>query len=281
MELRGRLPDSIDEAVEENRFTISVIFPFIGAFLFLASFESLLPGFLSFNPLMILFGTLVMRLPLIAGLKPLATRKFLFGLGLLTFYSYLIEFVGIETGFPYGSFSYGIELGPMILGKVPLALPLFFIPLVVNSYLLTLLLFPQRCRKPVYRITFTIGLVILVDLVLDPAAVAINFWDYGGGIYYGVPLTNYLGWIMSSTVAVLIIDKTVNRTALVERIVNCEFFLDDMVSFVLLWGLINLYFLNLIAVIMTGFLLIPLIKSGRFNFAGTNEILSYLGLLKE
>ena len=88
-------------------------------------------------------GTMVMRLPLVAGLKPLADKKLLTGIGLLTVYSYVIEFIGVETGFPYGNFSYGIDLGPMLFGKIPIGLPIFFIPLVLNSYILALLLFPE------------------------------------------------------------------------------------------------------------------------------------------
>jgi len=138
---------NLENLVRENRFTISVVFPLFGAITLLASAEGLLPDILSYNPYFIIFGTLVMRLPLIAGLEPLLDKKALGGLGLLTLYSYFIEIVGVETGFPYGQFQYGIELGPMILGKIPLGLPVFFIPLVVNAYLLILLLFPGRTEK--------------------------------------------------------------------------------------------------------------------------------------
>lgn len=97
-----------------------------GAVMLLASTEGLLPGFLSYNPYLILVGTLVMRLPLIAGLKPLLDRRALLGLVFLTGYSYIIEYVGITTGFfPYGELQYLIELGPLIAGKVPLGLPIF------------------------------------------------------------------------------------------------------------------------------------------------------------
>jgi len=116
----------LDRLVHENRFTIAFIFPLIGAITLLASFESLLPEFLSYNALFILFGTLVMRMPLLAGLKPLIDRKAVIGISSLAAYSYFIEYIGIHTGFPYGNFSYGIDLGPMILGAIPLALPIFF-----------------------------------------------------------------------------------------------------------------------------------------------------------
>jgi putative membrane protein len=266
----------LQEFVKENRFTISVIFPLVGAFLFLASFEQLLPGYLSYNAFMIFMGTMVMRLPLIAGLKPLADRKLLVGIGVLTLYSYLVEFIGVETGFPYGSFSYGIDLGPMLFGKIPLGLPVFFIPLVLNSYILALLLFPEKTRKMFYRVPLVIGLVLLIDLILDPAAVAINFWNYGGGVYYGVLVSNYLGWIVSASVAVTVLNFSFDHEKLRTRIDECSFILDDMVSFVFLWGITNLYFQNSIPVILSGILVYGLIKTERFNLAGEEKFNRYL-----
>ncbi len=45
-------------------------------------------------------------------------------------------------------------------------------------------------------------LLALVDGVLDPGAAALGFWVWPeGGIYYGVPITNYLGWLFSSSLA--------------------------------------------------------------------------------
>lgn len=269
---------SLDKIVKENRFTISVIFPLVGALTLLASAEGILPEVLSYNPLLILFGTLVMRIPLIAGLRPLLNSKALTGLGFLTVYSYLIEFVGIRTGFPYGEFSYGIDLGPMILGEVPLGLPVFFIPLVVNAYLLILMLFRKRSEKLLTRLTLVIGTVLLLDLVLDPAAVAINFWSYGSGLYYGVPLSNYIGWILSASVAVLTLDLAFDRESLLERLDSCDYFLDDMVSFVFLWGLINLYFIRLIPFGLSVLIGLSLWKVDRFDFISVidDSKLSYI-----
>jgi len=261
-----------EKLVRKNRFTISVIFPFVGGVTLLASAEGLLPEMVSYNPFLIIFGTLVMRLPLVAGMRPLLGRKAFLGLGFLTFYSYFIEFVGVRTGFPYGDFEYGIDLGPMILGEVPLGLPVFFIPLVVNAYLLVLLLFRERSQSFFFRLLTVTGTVLLLDFVLDPAAVAINFWSYSSGFYYGVPLSNYLGWVLSASVAVLTLDMFLSREGLYERLEKCGFFLDDMVSFVFLWGLVNLYFLNLVPFVLSLFLGLALWKTDRFDFVSAKDL---------
>jgi putative membrane protein len=264
---RERIEARLDDLVRENRFLVAVVFPAMGAVLLVASAEQLLPGPLNFNPYLILFGTLVMRLPLVAGVAPLVDRRALAAMGLLTVYSYGIEYVGTTTGWPYGAFTYGVDLGPMLLGKVPLGLPVFFFPLVLNSYLLCLLLLGDRARRWFVRLPVVIAAVLAVDLVLDPGAVALGFWTYdGGGAYYGVPWTNYAGWVLSATVAVGLFDLAFDRTALVERVQGCAFMLDDLVSFVILWGAINAYFFNWLPVAVAGLFFLGLVRIDRFDF---------------
>jgi putative membrane protein len=217
------------------------------------------------NPLLVLFGTAVMRLPLVAGLAPLADRRAGVGLLAVTAYSYLVEYVGVHYGVPYGEFSYQVELGPMV-GGVPIGLPVFFLPLVVNSYLLVLLLAPRASR--IRRTLAALAVVLVVDFVLDPAAVGLGFWAYdGGGFYYGVPLSNFAGWVLSGLIAVSLVEWSFDRESLSLRLRNCEFALDDFVSFVVLWGAMNVYFQNWVAVALAVGLSAGLARTDRFDFA--------------
>ncbi|MFQ3320560.1 MAG: putative membrane protein [Natronomonas sp.] len=264
---RARVERRLDDLVTENRFTIAVVFPTLGAITLLASAEGLLPDPLSFNPYFILFGIAVMRLPLIAGVAPLVTRKATAGLGALGAYTYGIEFIGVLTGYPYGVFEYGIDLGPMVAGAVPAALPLFFLPLVMNAYLLCLLVLGEAARRTVIRVPAVIVAVVGMDFVLDPAAVAVGFWTYeAGGAYYGVPWLNYAGWILSATVAVLVLDAAFDRERLLSRLEACGFMLDDMVSFVILWGVINVSFGNWIPAALAVGYGVALWRIDRFDF---------------
>jgi len=264
---RAEVERALDELVRENRFTIAVVFPAVGAVLLVASAEALLPDPLSFNPYLILLGTLVMRLPLIAGVAPLVDRRAAVGVALLTVYAYGIELLGVTTGYPYGPFEYGIDLGPMLFGLVPVGLPVFFFPLVLNAYLLVLLLLGDRAGSTPVRLLSTVGTVIAIDLVLDPGAVALTFWTYeGGGAFYGVPLSNYAGWVLSATVAVLAFDLSFDRPALTERLRDTEFMLDDLVSFVVLWGSINAFFGNWLPVLVAAALGAGLLYTDRFDF---------------
>ena len=263
---RERWEARLDRLVRENRFTIAVLFPAVGAVLLVASAEGLLPDPISFNPYLILTGVLVMRLPLVAGVAPLTKRRAGVALAVLSAYAYGIEYVGTTTGWPYGAFSYGVNLGPMIAGEVPLALPVFFFPLVLNSYLLCLLLLGSRARRAVVRLPAVVAAVLLMDLVLDPAAVSLGFWSYaGGGAYYGVPWSNYAGWVLSATVAVALLDWGYDRAALADRLRSCGFMLDDLVSFVILWGVINAWFGNWVPVAVAALFGVGLVRTDRFD----------------
>ncbi|MFC7026436.1 bisanhydrobacterioruberin hydratase [Halomicroarcula sp. GCM10025710] len=265
-ETRPEATERLDALVREHRFTIAVVFPLVGAVTLLASAEGLLPPPLAFNPFFVLFGTLVMRLPLIAGAFPLITRKAAAALLALTAYAYGIELVGVRTGWPYGDFSYGVDLGPMLFGEVPLGLPIFFFPLVLNSHLLVILLLGRRAASTSIRLLATLSTVLLVDLVLDPGAVSIGFWAYEVQQFYGVPWTNYQGWLLSGTVAVVLFDVGFERAGLRQRLEECEFMLDDLVSFVVLWGSINLYYANWIPVALAALLGAGLLLTDRFDF---------------
>jgi putative membrane protein len=260
--------DRLDAAVRDNRFTIAVVFPVVGAALFVASSAGWLPAWLAFNPALVLFGTLVMRSPLVAGLLPVLDRRAVVGIAVLVAYTYGVELLGVLTGLPYGEFAYGIDLGPMLFGLVPVGLPVFFVPLVLNAYLLVLLLGGRRADRAVVRVPAAIAVVLAVDLVLDPAAVSLGFWRYAaGGAYYGVPTSNFLGWSVSATVAVGLLDASLSRPALRARLADCEFFLDDLVSFVVLWGTVNAYFGNWLPVVVAAGFAGALVRTDRFDFA--------------
>ncbi|MDF9744192.1 bisanhydrobacterioruberin hydratase [Natrinema salsiterrestre] len=263
---RERVQRCLEALVRENRFTIAVVFPVIGAITLVGSALEILPEPLAYNPLLILFGTLVMRSPLVVALLPTFDRRAVGFLGILTGYTYAIELVGVRTDWPYGAFEYGIRLGPMLGGEVPLALPLFFVPLVLNAYLLTLLVLRERATRVLPRLLAAIAAVVAVDLVLDPAAVAIGFWAYvPPGGYYGVPASNYWGWLLSGTVAVVLVDLAFDRDAVLERVRTCEFALDDLVSFVLLWGTINVLFGNWLAAGVAGLFCLGLLRTDRYG----------------
>lgn len=264
---RRRLQRGFERLVRANRFTIAIVFPLVGAALLVAGAEGVLPDHLSFNPALLLVGVLVMRLPLVAGVVPAVDRRSVAALAGLGAFTYVVEYVGLTTGWPYGEFQYAVALGPMVSG-VPVALPAFFVPLVLNAYLLVLLLAGPQAESPVVRVGGALAVVLLVDLVLDPAAVSLGLWQYAtSGAYYGVPASNYAGWTLSGLAAVGLVELGFDHQALADRLRTCEFMLDDLVSFVLLWGVVNAAVGNWLPAALAFTLGLGLVRTDRFDVA--------------
>jgi putative membrane protein len=254
---RAGVAARLEAIVLENRGTIAVVFPLVGALALVASATGRLPPAIAFHPLLLLAGTFVLRLPLVAAFAPLLTRRVAGWLGLLAGYTYAIEWVGVTTGWPYGAFSYGVDLGPTVAG-IPLALPVFFVPLVVDAYLLALL----ATRRRYATLPVALALVLAVDLVLDPGAVALGFWTYEAGGYYGVPVSNFAGWVLSGSVGVLTVDRAVDRQSLCRRLATAPYALDDLVSFILLWSAVNAFYGQWFPVVVAAGLGVGLLGTG-------------------
>ena len=121
----------------------------------------------------------------------------------LTIFAYGIETMGILTCFPYGCFLYSEQLWIKLFWITPLLLAFTRSPLVlwVYSYL------KKYFFWPIWQswLLWGIGLM-MVDLILDPLAVLVGLWSYEwSGFWFWVPLSNFLGWIFSGTIAMMII----------------------------------------------------------------------------
>lgn len=266
---RRAVEERLDSLIRDNRVTIAITFPLVGTVLLIAAAEGVIPRSIAFNPVLLLGAVLVMRLPLIGGLAPLVDRRVAIGLTALVIFSWTIELVGVYTGVPYGEFEYLIDLGPMLLDAVPVALPVFYFPILLNSYLLCVLMLGDRLSSLPVRFLSVLAVVVTMDLVLDPGAVALGFWGWeAGGAYYDVPVQNYVGWVLSGIVAVGILTLTFDHEALTRRLDRCEYVLDDLISFGILWGLVNLYFGNTVPVVLASGLLVALFRADWFDFAG-------------
>jgi bisanhydrobacterioruberin hydratase len=152
-------------------------------------------------------STLLIALPSFVALwRYLGPRGAIVSLLGLSAFGYAIETTGVATGLPYGTFYYGDSLGPKVVGLVPYLLPLSWSPLVLGAIAATAPDGKDNTRRRVFWVLCAAVLLVLVDGVLDPGAVSLGFWVWPeGGPYYGVPLSNYLGWLFSSSLAIAIV----------------------------------------------------------------------------
>ncbi|MDP2600061.1 MAG: carotenoid biosynthesis protein [Deltaproteobacteria bacterium] len=135
-------------------------------------------------------------------------------------WGYLIAFVSeyssIRNGFPYGLYHYIYEAmqGELILGGVPVWDSASYPFIAYASYSTACFLLEPRFRKCLiaphlspsrpFAVSVTGAiLMMLADVVIDPVANLGEKWFLGkiyfyphGGEYFGVPLTNFAGWLL-------------------------------------------------------------------------------------
>ncbi|MEZ4701629.1 MAG: carotenoid biosynthesis protein [Rhodothermales bacterium] len=108
------------------------------------------------------------------------------------------ELIGTTTGIPFGEYAYTFWLGPKILDHVPYFIPPSWFAMSIASYELA----GRLTRSPISRIPLAAAFMVLWDVSLDPAmSRAFPFWTYpNGGVFFGMPLSNWAGWFGVSLV---------------------------------------------------------------------------------
>lgn len=123
----------------------------------------------------------------------------------LGLYAVIIESSAIHTGFPYGSFVYTDVLGNKVFGLTPWTVAFAYPPILLLAYW-----FARSMKlSSDWRLYAVIALTATaIDLVLDPAAVRLGFWYWDSpGVYYGVPVVNFLGWLLSASVGGMLLHR--------------------------------------------------------------------------
>lgn len=117
--------------------------------------------------------------------------------------SNLYENIGVLTGFPFGSYDYTDALGPKIF-LVPVLVGASYVGAAYASWLLALIVLRQW-RRPlsgwsvVTVPAFAAIFMVMWDLTFDPNSSTVRQWWIweDGGAYFGVPVTNFLGWYLT------------------------------------------------------------------------------------
>jgi putative membrane protein len=148
--------------------------------------------------------------------------------------SFFIEAAGVNTGRIFGAYTYGKTLGPALF-NTPVIIGLNWFLLiyctnVISRQLLGIL--PQKVtgrmaslvRSGFVIITGSL-LMVLYDLILEPAAIRLDMWSWDGS---GIPVQNYLAWFIFSaafhTLVRLWGEEEINPRALPLFVVQLIFF---------------------------------------------------------
>ncbi len=115
-------------------------------------------------------------------------------IGVFTIYAcgFGIEWVGVNTGFPFGHYEYGSVLGPKI-GNTPLLIGVNWVMLVVSVTLI------GRLFSEKTGIVALVGglLMTILDLLIEPVAIKTGMWHWYGE---HPPIQNYIAWFVIASV---------------------------------------------------------------------------------
>jgi putative membrane protein len=119
--------------------------------------------------------------------SPLADKKFIFAFFSIAILGFIIEVVGVKTGFIFGKYSYGNGLGCKFL-NVPLVISINWAVLICAGIIVVSRIFANKITV----LFLAAVLVTLIDVVIERVAPKLDFWQFKGGL---PDLQNYLSWI--------------------------------------------------------------------------------------
>ena len=114
------------------------------------------------------------------------------------------EILSLRTGFPFGHYRFTDLMGPAIFG-LPIMLALSYVGMGYLSWILGLAILQLHNQGLSGRNIFLLPVVSSFvmtawDLSMDPVWGAIDHaWVWrNGGSYYGVPISNFFGWLLTT-----------------------------------------------------------------------------------
>jgi putative membrane protein len=113
------------------------------------------------------------------------------------------ENVGARTGFPYGKYYFTAVMGPKLFA-VPILLGLAYLGMAYLSWTLARVILggaggPLLGRRLVVLPLVAAFIMVAWDFSMDPVwSTIVHAWIWlKGGAYFGVPVSNFLGWYLT------------------------------------------------------------------------------------
>ncbi len=180
------------------------------------SFPDLRPYFLSLTPLTLLISAISLFY-----FHENWNKAFITFLILCYAFGYGIEVVGVATGLVFGDYSYSAALGPKLV-DTPLMIGINWLFLIYATGTIANTLNAPTIIKALSGAV----LMLVLDLALEPVAIALNFWEWPGD---SVPVLNYAAWFFISFLLLLLFYlmpfQKGNRFALFLYLVQLLFFI--------------------------------------------------------
>lgn len=145
------------------------------------------PLFLSLS----FFNLLLSFIVLCVSLGRMEVKTIVF-MGVFALSGLVVEWIGVHTGWLFGDYAYGMNLGPKLIG-VPYVIGLNWAMLVMCSASLV-----QGWKvHVVFKAIAAAGLMTFLDFLMEPVAIKSDFWHWNSP---EIPIFNYVCWFLISFV---------------------------------------------------------------------------------
>lgn len=150
-------------------------------------------------------------LQMLAGLAAVTARRpwrWIAGrLALILVVSTAVEYMGTKTGLPFGRYEYTDLIAPRLAG-VPLVIPFAWTMMLFPAWGIASAISSGSANRNGAHLGYALVAALAFtawDLYLDPqmAARGVWVWERPGG-YFGIPWSNYAGWLISAALITLL-----------------------------------------------------------------------------
>lgn len=122
-----------------------------------------------------------------------ARRFYFWGIGVVVI-TFFAEWLGVQTGWIFGSYRYENTLKPLVLG-VPIAIGFAWLAMLLTTTAVVQRLNFIRQRPIMIQALAVASLMVVFDAVMEPAAVYLKYWTWTGDV---IPMQNFLAWFLLS-----------------------------------------------------------------------------------
>jgi putative membrane protein len=110
--------------------------------------------------------------------------------------TFILEAIGVKTGLVFGDYTYGTVLGPKIF-SVPVIIGINWALIILGATIIS-----ASLTKNIFLLPLIAGLLsVTFDLVLEPVAIALDYWNWKGGV---IPIQNYISWFVIGTLSAVL-----------------------------------------------------------------------------
>lgn len=138
-------------------------------------------------------------------------RRGLLAAGMVLLLSFVIETVGVLTGFPFGQYYYTDILAPKLF-IVPVGIMFAWLMMTLSSFFMARFIvsriFP-RLHGARLIVVLSATLAMISDTQMEPVAFHVkDYWRWEtSGQYYGVPISNFVAWLIISLLLLTVLSR--------------------------------------------------------------------------